>query len=76
MSYAVRVESLTKSYGSHTVLKGLSFQVKKGEIFGVLGVNGAGKTTTLECMEGLRKYDSGKITADGRVGIQLQSPPL
>lgn len=38
MSYAVRVESLTKSYGSHTVLKGLSFQVKKGEIFGVLGV--------------------------------------
>lgn len=42
MSYAVRVESLTKSYGSHAVLKGLSFQVKKGEIFGVLGVNGAG----------------------------------
>ena len=76
MSYAVRVESLTKSYGSHTVLKGLSFQVKKGEIFGVLGVNGAGKTTTLECMEGLRKYDSGKITADGRVGIQLQSASL
>ena len=76
MSYAVRVESLTKSYGSHTVLKGLSFQVKKGEIFGVLGVNGAGKTTTLECMEGLRKYDSGKITADGRGGIQLQSASL
>lgn len=76
MSYAVRVESLTKSYGSHTVLKGLDFQVKKGEIFGVLGINGAGKTTTLECMEGLRKYDSGKITADGRVGIQLQSASL
>lgn len=36
----------------------------------------AGKTTTLECMEGLRKYDSGKITADGRVGIQLQSASL
>ena len=76
MSYAVKVENLKKSYGDHTVLKGLSFHVKKGEVFALLGGNGAGKTTALECVEGLRRYDSGAIAVNGRVGIQLQSSSL
>lgn len=76
MGYAIEIEGLRKSYGSHTVLKGLNFHVKKGEIFAVLGVNGAGKTTTLECMEGLLGYDSGRITINGKKGIQLQSSSL
>ena len=57
-------------------LKKERFSLKKGEIFALLGVNGAGKTTTLECIEGLRKYDSGTITVNGKMGIQLQSSSL
>lgn len=76
MISAIQVSGLKKSYADHAVLKGLSFHVVKGEIFALLGVNGAGKTTTLECIEGIRKYDSGSIAANGRVGIQLQSASL
>lgn len=76
MSNAIQVQKLKKSYGSQTVLKGIDFQIKSGEIFALLGVNGAGKTTALECIEGLRKYDSGKITVNGKMGIQLQSSSL
>ena len=76
MKDAIQVCELKKSYGSHMVLKGLDFQIEKGEIFALLGVNGAGKTTTLECIEGLRKYDSGAITVNGKMGIQLQSSSL
>lgn len=76
MKDAIQVRELKKSYGSHMVLKGLDFQIEKGEIFALLGVNGAGKTTTLECIEGLRKYDSGAITVNGKMGIQLQSSSL
>ena len=76
MKDAIQVRELKKSYGSHMVLKGLDFQIEKGEIFALLGVNGAGKTTTLECIEGLRKYDSGAITVNGKTGIQLQSSSL
>lgn len=76
MSTAIQVSKLTKSYGSNNVLKGISFHVKKGEIFALLGVNGAGKTTALECIEGLRKYDSGSISVNGKPGIQLQSSSL
>lgn len=76
MSCAIYVEGLKKSYGSQVVLNGLQFEVGKGEIFALLGVNGAGKTTTLECVEGLRRYDSGTIEINGRVGIQLQSATL
>lgn len=76
MNHAIQVKNLNKSYGSNHVLKGLNFNVSKGEIFALLGVNGAGKTTALECIEGLRKYDSGQIMVDGRVGIQLQSSSL
>lgn len=76
MNEAIRVEALRKSYGERTVLNGLTFSVQKGEIFALLGVNGAGKTTALECIEGLRRYDSGAIGINGRVGIQLQSASL
>lgn len=76
MNYAIQVRGLKKAYGIHTVLKGLDFDVIKGEIFALLGVNGAGKTTTLECMERLRKYDSGKIDMNGKMGIQFQSSSL
>ena len=76
MSSAIQVHELKKSYGSHMVLKGLDFQIEKGEIFALLGINGAGKTTALECIEGLRKYDCGTITVNGKTGIQLQSSSL
>lgn len=76
MGYAIQVVNLNKSYGNYPVLKDLDFGVVKGEIFGILGVNGAGKTTILECMEGLRKYEKGRISVNGKVGIQLQSASL
>lgn len=76
MSYAIQVNKLTKSYNGNTVLKGINFNVLEGEIFALLGINGAGKTTTLECIEGLRKYDSGNIRVNGKMGIQLQSSSL
>ena len=76
MSRAIQVNGLRKSYGSHIVLKGLDFQIEKGEVFSLLGVNGAGKTTSLECIEGLKKYDSGTIMVNGKMGIQLQSSSL
>ena len=76
MKDAIQVRELKKSYSSHIVLRGLDFQIEKGEVFALLGVNGAGKTTTLECIEGLKKYDSGTITVNGKMGIQLQSSSL
>ena len=76
MKSAIQVCALKKSYDGHMVLKGLNLQIEKGEIFALLGINGAGKTTALECMEGLRKYDSGTISVNGKTGIQLQSASL
>lgn len=76
MNHAIEVTSLEKRYGAHKVLKGLTFSVRQGEIFALLGANGAGKTTTLECLEGLRPYDSGCIVVSGKRGIQLQSASL
>lgn len=76
MNYAMQIDGLKKSYGNQPVLKGLNFNVIKGEIFALLGVNGAGKTTALECIESLRKVDGGNIVVNGRVGIQLQSASL
>ena len=75
MNEAICIRGLTKSYGSQTVLKNLTFTVKKGEIFALLGKNGAGKTTALACIEGLRTYE-GEITVNGKMGIQLQSALL
>ncbi|XMB67500.1 ABC transporter ATP-binding protein [Mycoplasmatota bacterium zrk1] len=76
MSNAIIINGLTKQYGQKVVLDDISFSVTKGEIFGLLGANGAGKTTTLECIEGLRKYDVGKIEVFGSMGVQLQSSTL
>ena len=76
MNDAICVEQLKKSYGDRDVLKGLDFNVVLGEVIAVLGVKGAGKTTALECVEGLRKYDGGRVKVNGKVGIQLQSASL
>lgn len=76
MSEVIKVDNLIKSYDDNTVIKGISFTVNKGEIFALLGTNGAGKTTTLECVEGIRKYDSGEIFVNGKMGVQLQTSSL
>ena len=74
-----------KKYGDFEAVKGISFEVMEGEIFGLLGPNGAGKTTTLEILETLRQKTSGEVTVDGRnldtepqaiknvIGVQLQA---
>ena len=61
----ISVENLVKNYGSFQAVKGISFEVKQGEIFGLLGPNGAGKSTTLEIIETLRDKTSGTIMVDG-----------
>ena len=76
MESVIKIQNLYKSYGKNSVLKGISFDVKKGETFALLGTNGAGKTTTLECIEELRKYDEGETFIDGKFGVQLQSTSL
>jgi ABC-2 type transport system ATP-binding protein len=84
MTAIVTVRDLRKRYGDIEAVRGISFQVLQGEIFGLLGPNGAGKTTTVEILEGLRKADGGQAIVDGidvskepakakeRVGVQLQ----
>ena len=81
----ITVKDLVKNYGSFEAVKGISFEVNEGEIFGLLGPNGAGKSTTLEIIETLRPKTSGKIMVDGLdldkspqeikkiIGVQLQS---
>lgn len=76
MKSMIEVKSLEKRYGDNHVIKGISFDVKQSEIFALLGTNGAGKTTTLECIEGIRKYQSGDIHVSGKIGVQLQSTSL
>ncbi|HET6743127.1 MAG TPA: ABC transporter ATP-binding protein [Kribbella sp.] len=61
----VEVTNLRKAYGSRTVVDDVSFSVNEGEIFGILGPNGAGKTTSVECIEGLRVPDGGKVRVAG-----------
>ena len=70
------MKGLRKSYGEKAVLKEIDLCVRRGDIFALLGVNGVGKTTTLECIEGLRAYDDGTLSVNGRIGIQLQSTAL
>ena len=84
-SWAIEVDDLRKAYGSHEAVRGLSFRVRRGEVFGLLGPNGAGKTTTVEILEGFRARSSGDVRVLGldpgtrpaelraRVGIVLQS---
>lgn len=81
----ISVNNLVKNYGDFQAVKGISFDVFEGEIFGLLGPNGAGKTTTLEIIETLRDKTSGEIMVDGfdvdkdpsaikqRIGVQLQA---
>jgi ABC-2 type transport system ATP-binding protein len=61
----LKVKDLRKVYGDKNTVKGISFEVNRGEIFGILGPNGAGKTTTLEMIEGVRDIDGGSIIIDG-----------
>src|SRR4029077_3297913 len=61
----VTVRGLRKSYGARVVVDGLDLDVPAGEIVGLIGANGAGKTTTVECIQGLRKPDSGRLRVLG-----------
>ena len=82
----LEVKDLVKTYDDRNVVDGVSFEVKKGEIFGILGPNGAGKTTTLEMIETLRPIDGGQAFINGidvskdpqavkyLIGVQPQSP--
>lgn len=81
----ISVKNLVKNYGTFNAVKGISFEVYEGEIFGLLGPNGAGKSTTLEIIETLREKTSGEVIVDGLnldkdpneikkiIGVQLQS---
>jgi ABC-2 type transport system ATP-binding protein len=62
---SIEVNSLEKSYGDLKAVAGISFAVKKGEVFSLLGPNGAGKTTTIEILEGLRERDDGEVSVLG-----------
>ncbi|MFP3153517.1 ABC transporter ATP-binding protein [Lachnospiraceae bacterium ZAX-1] len=73
---SIIVNNLRKSYGTKEVLRGVSFAVKQGETFALLGVNGAGKTTAIECIEKMRRPDSGEIRVNGTLGVQLQNTSL
>jgi len=85
---AIVVRDLRKSYGTHEAVRGISFQIAEGEVFGLLGPNGAGKTTTVEVLEGYRNRDAGEVTVLGhdparsdrefreRIGVVLQQSQL
>src|ERR687895_342912 len=85
---AIEVEQLRKDYGAHHAVRGISFSVRRGEVFGLLGPNGAGKTTTVEILEGVRDRTDGHVAVLGmgpgprplalreRIGIVLQSSGL
>ncbi|RYP85860.1 ABC transporter ATP-binding protein [Nocardioides guangzhouensis] len=88
MGTAVEVSGLRKQYGATLAVADVSFRVDEGEIFGLLGPNGSGKTTTVECVQGLRRADDGRISVFGLdpgrdtsrvrriVGTQLQDSAL
>ncbi|MGI9006111.1 MAG: ABC transporter ATP-binding protein [Streptosporangiaceae bacterium] len=85
MPPTISARDVRKAYASVKAVDGISFEVGRGEFFGILGPNGAGKTTTLEIIEGLRQADSGEVTVLGqppwprndkllpRIGVQLQA---
>jgi ABC-2 type transport system ATP-binding protein len=88
MNPIIEVQNLRKTYGQTIAVDDISFHVAEGEIFGLLGPNGAGKTTTVECLQGLRQPDSGRIRVLGldprleaaalrrHIGSQLQEAAL
>jgi len=85
---AISVRDLRKSYGALEAVRGIGFEVERGEVFGLLGPNGAGKTTTVEILEGYRKRDAGQVEVLGtdpahaggdwreRIGVVLQSSAM
>ena len=85
---AIAVRDLRKSYGAYEALRGVSFEIQEGEVFGLLGPNGAGKTTTIEILEGYRTRDGGEVDVLGfdperagsafreRIGVVLQQSQL
>jgi ABC-2 type transport system ATP-binding protein len=85
---AISVRGLRKSYGTDEALRGISFEIEEGEVFGLLGPNGAGKTTTIEILEGYRTRDDGAVDVLGfdperagsafreRIGVVLQQSQL
>jgi ABC-2 type transport system ATP-binding protein len=85
---AVVVGDLRKNYGEHEALRGVSFEIREGEVFSLLGPNGAGKTTTIEILEGYRRRDEGEVSVlgvdpanassawRGRIGVVLQSSAM
>jgi ABC-2 type transport system ATP-binding protein len=85
---AVAVSELHKSYGDFEAVRGISFEIRTGEVFGLLGPNGAGKTTTVEILEGYRRRDRGEVSVLGvdperagldwreRIGVVLQQDEL
>ena len=84
----ISVEELYKSYGTVEAVRGVSFHVEQGEVFGLLGPNGAGKTSIVEILEGMRTADQGKVRVCGldpersgskfkmKIGAVLQSTSL
>ena len=85
---AIAVRDLRKSYGAYEALRGVSFEIEEGEVFGLLGPNGAGKTTTIEILEGYRTRNGGDVDVLGfdperaasafreRIGVVLQQSQL
>src|SRR4029078_772695 len=85
---AIAVKDLRKSYGDYEAVRGISFEIAEGEVFGLLGPNGAGKTTTIEILEGYRAPDAGEADVLGfdpgragpafreRIGVVLQQSQL
>jgi ABC-2 type transport system ATP-binding protein len=85
---AITVRDLGKTYGELEAVRGISFEVQQGEVFGLLGPNGAGKTTTVEILEGYRSRDAGEVEVLGtdpaaaggdwreRIGVVLQSSAM
>jgi ABC-2 type transport system ATP-binding protein len=85
---AISVHGLRKSYGDYEAVRGISFEIAEGEVFGLLGPNGAGKTTTIEILEGYRPRDGGEVDVLGfdpgragpafreRIGVVLQQSQL